>query len=225
MRPIRNRAGIWLTAALLIQGAAFYAIASRREVTPRFAPLDAFPAAFGQWTLLRENPVTSDVQAILRADDTMDRLYKNPAGEPADLFIAYFKTQRTGASPHSPKNCLPGSGWEPVETPGKISIAVSGRAAPIIVNRYTVARGDQQAVVLYWYEGHDRVIASEFAAKFWLIVDAIRYRRSDTALVKVVAPFSSADSGAALRTAVEFVQAIYPSIRVQLPLEDSSAGG
>jgi EpsI family protein len=70
--------------------------------------------------------------------------------------------------------------------------------------------------VLYWYQTHGRIIASEYAAKMWLIADAIRYQRSDTALIKVVVPFAG-DSGAAVRTATGFVQAVYPMLAVQFP--------
>jgi EpsI family protein len=202
-----------------LQGAIFYALASRRETTPPAAPLDAFPAVFQGWTLLKDAPVTEAEEEVLRADDTMNRWYVRQSDRAAaDLFVAYFKTQRTGASPHSPKNCLPGAGWEPVEPPGRLAITVAGRPAPIGVNRYVVAKGEQQSVVLYWYEGHNRVIASEFAAKFWLIADAIRYRRSDTALVKVVVPVLGGETDPAAGVAVQFVQDAYPSLRAQLPL-------
>jgi EpsI family protein len=114
------------------------------------------------------------------------------------LFIAFFKTQRYGQAPHSPKNCLPGNGYEPIES-GPITVAVPGRAEPIRINRYLTARGDEKSVTLYWYQSHDRVIAGEFAAKFWLIADSIRYHRSDTSLVKIVVPVRDGDADAATR--------------------------
>ena len=86
-----------------------------------------------------------------------------------------------------------------METPGAVPIAVAGRPAPIVVNRYVVARGDERSVVLYWYQSHDRIIASEYAAKFWLIADSIRYRRSDTALVKVVVPVAGDSASRCVR--------------------------
>ncbi len=208
-----------MTAVLVLQGAAFYATASRREVTPPMSPLEDFPSALRGWTMRNDLPVSQEEEAVLRADDTMNRLYVDPSrGSAAYLFIAYFKTQRTGASPHSPKNCLPGSGWEPVESPGTLTLPVEGRPEPITVNRYVVAKGDQQDVVLYWYEGHNRVIASEYWAKFWLIADAVRYRRSDTALVKVVVPVVGGDTSRALKAATGFTQDAYPTLRRQLPL-------
>ena len=173
--------------------------------------------------MTQDVPVEKDVADVLKASDIMNRVYVNGTGQPVLFFIAYFKTQRTGATPHSPKNCLPGSGWEPVESPGTQRIEVPGRAAPLIVNRYVVAGPDQsemkqrQDVVLYWYQSHNRVIADEYAAKFWLVADALRYRRSDTALLKVVVPVADSGTAAASAAAVSFVQAAYPAVLRQLP--------
>src|SRR5580692_3595970 len=98
-----------LTLVLLVQAALFYA-ASRAESAIVAAPLSGFPTTIGPWTLIQEGVMEKETQDILRADDTLIRSYGSPEGA-ANLFIAFFKTQRTGQSPHSPKNCLPGSGW------------------------------------------------------------------------------------------------------------------
>jgi len=217
---LNSRYALWLTALLALQGAAYYATASRPELTPPVAPLSSFPAALPGWLTVGDYPVAPEIQDVLKADDTLNRAYTNPSGAArVDLFIAYFKTQRTGATPHSPKNCLPGSGFEPVETPRIVSIEVPGVAVPVTANQYVVARGEDKVAVLYWYQGHGRTIANEFSAKFWLVADSIRYRRSDTALLKVQVPVGeAADSGDAVRTAIAFVQAAYPAIAAQLPL-------
>jgi EpsI family protein len=86
------------------------------------------------------------------------------------------------------------------------------------VNRYAVQHGDDESVTLYWYQGHRRVIASEFAAKFWLVADAVRYRRSDTALVRVIVPVREGDLRTATNTGVAFIQAVFPVILRQMPL-------
>jgi EpsI family protein len=217
MRFLTSKPAIGLTAVLLAQGTLYYATASRSERVSPVAPLQSFPAAIGPWRLYQDVPVEKEIQDVLKADDTLNRVYVDPSrGAQAMLFIAYFKTQRVAAAPHPPKNCLPGAGWEPVETPGVIPIAVSGRQSPIVVNRYVVALGDARDVVLYWYQSHNRIIASEYSAKLWLIADSIRYHRSDTALIKVVVPFAG-DSEFAVRTAVAFVQAAFPMLAAQFP--------
>jgi EpsI family protein len=219
VRFLSSKYALCLTALLAFQGAVYYVTASRPELTPPIGPLASFPATLPGWLMVRDDPVEPEIRDVLKADDILNRVYGNPSTRRAAyFFIAYFKTQRTGATPHSPKNCLPGSGFEPVETPLIISINVPGRAAPVTANQYVVAKGEQKVVVLYWYQSHGRIIANEFAAKFWLIADSIRYRRSDTALVKVQIPVGDADPGDAVRTAIAFVQAAYPAIATQLPL-------
>jgi EpsI family protein len=206
-----------LTGILLLQSTAYYVIASRGERIPAVDPLSAFPQVSNGWTVEREFPLEKEVAEVLKADDTLNRLYVNPQRTTsASLFIAFFKTQRYGQSPHSPKNCLPGSGWEPTED-STVSVVVPGRELPINIHKYVIVHGKDESVVLYWYQSHSRVIAGEFSAKFWLVADAIRYHRSDTALVRVIAPVFNGDRNRAEKTAVEFTQAVYPDVARQLP--------
>ena len=136
-------------------------------------------------------------------------------GAVATLFVAYFQTQRTGKTPHSPKNCLPGSGWVPSES-GVLEIPVAGQAAPIVVNHYVVSRGDNQSVVLYWYQSRNRVVASEYSAKIFTVTDAIRYNRSDTSLVRVVVGANHDDTKTANDAAVAFVQSFFAPLKAYL---------
>jgi len=204
-----------LSAVLLLEAAGFYAVA-RREGTPSVRPLSELPMRFGTWQMTQEGTLEADLLAVLRADDTVSRVYADAAtGRAASLFVAYFKSQRTGQAPHSPKNCLPGSGWAPTAS-GVATIRIPGRAEPIRVNRYLVVKGDQKVLVLYWYQARDRVIASEYAAKFYLVADAIRYNRTDTALVRVSVPLTG-DQDEATRTAEDFVRSFFISLRRFLP--------
>jgi EpsI family protein len=203
---------------LLLEAAAFYAFATRAETTPPVEPLVMFPSAIGDWRMVRDFPLEKEVLDVLKADDTLNRFYADQTTkEVAGLYIAYFRTQRYGQAPHSPKNCLPGSGWEPVKE-DFLSIRVPGWDRTIAVNRYVVQHGDDKSVTLYWYQSHNRVIATEYAAKFWAVVDSIRYRRSDTALVRIMVPVGPAGVDAAEQTGARFVQAVFPALLHELPL-------
>jgi len=205
-----------LSLALLAQAALFYGY-SRAENVPAARPLKESPAQYGDWTLAREGVIEQETLDVLRADDVVTRVYaESGTGRLANLFVAYFKTQRTGQAPHSPKNCLPGSGWAP-STSDVIPIPVGGQQAPLQVNRYIVQRGEEKSVVLYWYQTPKRVIASEFEAKYYLVLDSIRYRRSDTALVRVVTGVVNGDEDAATKTAIRFVQSFFAPLREYLP--------
>jgi len=208
-----------LTGVLVVQAVLFYS-ASHGEMTPLAAPLSGFPMRAGNWKLQQEGVIDQETQSILKADDTLTRWYVSPEGG-ANLFIAYFKTQRQGQSPHSPKNCLPGSGWQPSET-GRIDVptgaAIDGSpGGSIHINQYVVSKGEAQSVVLYWYETQGRVIADEFAAKFYLISDSIRNHRSDTALVRVVVPIAAGRTQEAEKVGTDFVQVFYPVVKAYLP--------
>jgi EpsI family protein len=204
-----------LTLVLVVQAVLFYS-ASHGESTPLPLPLSGMPDRVGDWRLAQEGVVDPDTLAVLRADDILTRDYVSTEGH-ANLFIAYFKTQRTGQSPHSPKNCLPGAGFEPVEgVSGRIDVPVNGGS--IHINKFVVANGEDESVVLYWYQSQGRVIADEFAAKLYLITDSIRRHRSDTSLVRVVVPVKGdMTREKATRTAIDFVQAMYPMISSWLP--------
>jgi EpsI family protein len=92
-----------------------------------------------------------------------------------------------------------------------------GQAAPIEVNRYIIASGERRSLVMYWYQSRDRVVANEFYAKFWVMADAIRYNRTDTALVRVIVPVAGEDEDGAERQAADFVRSFYPELRQHLP--------
>jgi EpsI family protein len=152
------------------------------EIIPARTPLGSFPHTLGGWDS-RDIPISKDVLDILGPGDFLLRDYFNSASQPAvNLFIAYFPSQRYGDAIHSPKNCLPGAGWSPVESE-RITINVGGVSFP--VNRYVIAKGESRQLVLYSYWAHDRIVASEYWAKFYLVADSIRMHRSDGSLVRL----------------------------------------
>jgi EpsI family protein len=203
-----------LTLVLAGQAFLFYT-ANGSERTPLASPLTAFPVIMGDWHMVRQSPVDSETLEILKADDTMYRDYQNDnLRAQAGLFIAYFQTQRQGQSPHSPKNCLPGSGWQPEEN-NTSDIQVG--AETIRVNHFVVSKGDQAQIVYYWYQSQGRAIAGEFAAKFYLIADSIRKHRSDTALVRITVPRPAGGNEASTAAGLDFVKTVYPAVKAFLP--------
>jgi len=212
----RTRSARILTVVLLGQASLFYGF-SRRESVPRHNALADFqlpPAS--NWNMLENLQIDADTLEVLKADDLTSRVYQNKNdGAVATLFVAFFETQRTGKAPHSPKNCLPGSGWVPSRSTIR-TISIPGSQS-IAVNDYVISRGQNQSIVLYWYQARDRVIASEYSAKIFTVTDAIRYNRSDTALVRVVVNVADGNIQAAEQTAVSFVQSFFTPLREYLP--------
>ena len=214
---LSSRTARILTVVLLAQASLFYGF-SRQETVPAHRALEQFSFDSGNWALVQDVPIDQDTLEVLKADDLLSRIYQNKTnGEAATLFVAYFETQRTGKAPHSPKNCLPGSGWVPSQS-GTMSIPIPGEAQPIQVNKYVVSRGQNQSIVFYWYQSHNRVIASEYSAKIYTVTDSIRYNRSDTALVRVVVNVNDGDTQRATQTGVAFVQSFFEPLKQYLPV-------
>ena len=173
-----------LAAILLAATALFLQARAGSEVFPARQVLTAFPEELGPWRGT-DIEISQEIRDILGNGEFLQRVYQIPSNNlpPVDLFMAYFPSQRAGDTIHSPKHCLPGAGWLPIES-GRVAISPTGHA-PFIVNRYIVGKGEDRQLVLYWYWAHDRAVASEYWAKFYLVADSIRMNRSDGALVRV----------------------------------------
>lgn len=206
---------IFIPAFLAAQALLVYWIAGA-ERPPAPPDLARFPSGIGEWKQFREDPIAADVAAQLRADRLLSRSYvRQPGGGIADLFVAWFQSQRAGAAqPHSPKVCLPGSGWIP-EVTGEMSLPAATGA--ITVNRYVISQRGVRAVVLYWYQTPRRALAGEWEAKFWLVADALRDQRTDTALVRVVTWSTGIGDDRATAEAADLARCVYPLLRQTFP--------
>jgi EpsI family protein len=206
-----------LIAALLTVTAIFLQARGHNEISPSRQPLSAFPYQLGTWTGT-DVPMEQDVREILGPGDFLQRFYENAStSQPAvDLFLAYFPSQRTGDTIHSPRHCLPGAGWLPIES-SRIPISLPGRA-PFEANLYVIAKGDDRQLVLYWYWAHDRALASEYWAKFYLVADSIRLNRSDGSLVRVITPLLPGESSdVALQRLLSFSADLVPRLDGYIP--------
>ena len=154
------------------------------------------------------------VLQILNVTDYTNRLYVEPDGKPVQLYIGYYANQRTGDTIHSPKNCLPGAGWDPIQS-GYTTITLNdGRQ--ITINEYVIQQDLNKQMVFYWYQTQGRVIASEYSAKFWMVSDALTRNRTDGALVRVITPMNDSEEAAKARL-TQFTQALFPHLQGILP--------
>ncbi len=172
--------------------------------------LHDLPWQVGPWQATAEQSIGPDVTAYLKPDEYILRDYvDNGNGGTIGLFVAYFKSLQNTYGPHSPRICLPGSGW--LVSSSKIAnIAVPGRPGGIPVNQFTMEKSNQRILVLYWYQNDRDVWAEEFYAKLRLLPDLIRYRRSDVSLVRLVAPMRDSSSDPELKDCAQFTEQIFP---------------
>jgi len=217
MNPFSSTSVIVFSAFLSLQAVGAFFINRRTEYQPNLAPLASLPSSIAAWRMVGEYPIEKEVQDVLKATDTLSRVYvdgKTP--HPVSLFIAYFKSQRSGVAPHSPKNCLPGNGWVS-EHHEIVRLAVPGVDGGLEMNQYVVQKGESKSVVSYWYQSHGRVIASEYKAKVYVVIDAIVENRTDTSLVKVSTPVINNDVAAAVDATNRYIADSFASITASLP--------
>jgi EpsI family protein len=210
-----------VTGRLLVVALCFAAAsgvlarASRSETVPVRESFATFPMQVGAWSGERAPDFDEAIQRELGVDEYLNAIFEDGERHALGLYVGYYASQRHGDAIHSPANCLPGAGWQPVES-GRVTIDV-GR--PIEVNRWVIQKGEERQLVLYWYQSHGRVVASEYASKVHLVLDAIRLNRTDAALVRVIRPIGrDGDSRASAEAAaISFVRSLFPILERFLP--------
>jgi EpsI family protein len=223
-----------MAARLMIIGIVFLvsagaiARATTSEPTPIRQSFASFPKEIDGWVGNPGAPFDEKVLAMLGVDEYVNLVYTRPKQAGIGLYIGYYQSQRQGDTIHSPMNCLPGAGWEPLSKSSiAIPVATAGSpdasalsANPIVVNRYVIRKGTDKMLALYWYQSQGRIIASEYTSKVFMVWDAMRTSRTDAALVRILTAFSDREpdaEAAAERRATSFVQAMFPRLTQYLP--------
>ena len=167
--------------------------------------LKNFPVQVGAWKQEGiDQRFDAQTMSVLRATDYLLRSYRLSNGQYANLYVGYYATQRDGASYHSPLNCLPGSGWNMVD-PALVTIRLPDGKS-FVANKYVIENGNSRELMIYWYQGRGRMVASEYWGKVYTVLDSVRLRRSDAAMVRVTVPITGSET-AALESAREFAAA------------------
>jgi exosortase D (VPLPA-CTERM-specific) len=210
-----------IVTGCLVLAASTLGAVTRTEAVALRQPLRTLPQGIDPWRGSDGPAFDAKVLATLGTDDYINRSYVAPGQPWVSLYVGYYRSQRQGQTMHSPLNCMPGAGWEPMGR-GRVAVsAPTGGAGPehVEINRLVVQKGRDRQLVLYWYQAHGRIVASEYWGKIYTVVDAIRLNRSDGALVRVIVPISSQHADAepaAERAALEFVNKLLPVLSTHL---------
>jgi EpsI family protein len=209
----RQSIRLWITASTLLGASVLLHGTTRGEpVVPR-KPLRDLPYVLASWNG-EERPLQQQVLQAVSVSDYTNRVYSDPAAALVQLYIGYYRSQRTGSTIHSPKNCLPGAGWDPIRS-GYATISLWG-GRTIVVNEYLIQQDQDKQLVFYWYQGRGRVIASEYSGKFWMVADAVSRNRTDGALVRLITPIGDSEVEARARL-VSFTQVLSPYLDKFIP--------
>lgn len=181
-----NRLRYWIVAVLLAGAVVVLNARPSQDRIVAHEPLNQLPPAIDGWSST-DVEIDQETRDVLGDGDFLERSYTR-ADQPApiDLFIAYFPSQRTGSTIHSPKHCLPGAGWTFDSSRYVDLVDDAGKSHR--VGEYVISNGQYKQFVIYWYEAHGRSVASEYWAKVYLVADAMRLNRTDGALVRIITP-------------------------------------
>ncbi len=224
-----RRLALWFPAAVLLVGAAMtVGVDTQRALPLRDDLADAVPVRIDGYVGTDEQ-ISPEELKVAGVSDYLFRIFRpaasaeadEPAAEPDtaaaalpfSLYVGYYERQERGTTIHSPRNCLPGAGWEAL-TSADQPVAVGGDT--VIVNRYLIQREDEEAMVLYWYQGRGRVASNEYRVKLDLLRDTALRGRSDEALVRIVVPVETT-TRQALDRAIAAAQAVIPALWQALP--------
>jgi EpsI family protein len=206
---------IVLSCVLLVSTFIFLQSRSHGKVMLPHQPLDQFPTIVGDWKAGEGEIFGSDVLGVLQMSDYVMRRYTDPKGKYLWLYIGYWASQGGGAVPHSPKNCLPGAGWEPIDSQ-QVQIAVGNPSHQIEINRYVVEKDGYRQLAIYWYQLQGQVVSNDFLSRVVTVKNALLHNRTDGALIRLTSPlYGSVEETFAYQ--VKYIQEIYPMLGHFLP--------
>lgn len=205
-----------ITILILLVAIGVSQYLSRPDISIPRKSLNEFPRVIGEWTAVNDYRIDDGSLKILQVDDYMVRNYRDANGELIGLYIGYFKSQREGKGIHSPRQCLPGAGWVPVDTAMYQMPVRSHNAEKVSVNKSVMSKGLDRQLYLFWYQGRGRIYASEYWNKIYLIWDALTKKRTDGALIRVNIS-ATRNIGDAYLKQSEFIKLFFPILKDFIP--------
>lgn len=208
-----TRSSPWLPAVLLGAGCLLNFSVDAQRTMSLAAPLNSLPMELSGFQG-QDFPISAEEARVAGTTTSVLRVYSRDTTSNFSVYVGYYARQRQGKTIHSPKNCLPGAGWEPLESRREIVLREDG--SQVRVNRFVIAKKNQRALVYYWYQGRGRTEANEYQVKLDLIRDSALRRRSEEALVRIVVPLSG-DLSEAEALARRTIRELYPELVRLLP--------
>jgi len=211
----------YLPAAILLAGSLLILRSRSQAAVPLAGSLTSVMPVVSGYEVI-DQKISAREQAVAGMSDYIARSYRRNGAVAFTTLVSYYERQTQGSTIHSPRNCLPGAGWEIVNGGTKV-VMVDG--VPRTINRYILKNRGATAVAYYWYQGRGRVTASEYVVKWNLLRDAALAGRTEEALVRVVVPVdgraqaSASDAGvrAADNTAESVTKRLMTEVEGVLP--------
>ncbi len=207
---------IVIVAGIMILTMVVLSFANHSETIKPNRSFDTFPMTIGPWSGTTSK-FDEKVYDLLGVDDSILVSYNSDRGDSVQLYVGFYQSQKEGDLIHSPKNCMPGSGWNISETSiESVNVVDQGKSRNINVIRLLLQKGSQKQVVLYWFHSRGRIIASEYLQKIWLVIDSITRQRTDGSFVRLIAPVLNSDVQT-LESLKQFTKDVYPYLNEYIP--------
>lgn len=203
-------------ALIMVLTMILLGFSNHSEIIKPNKPFDSFPMHIGKWKGITSR-FDKKIYDILGVDDSLLASYKSDNGEAVDLYVGFYQSQKEGDLIHSPRNCMPGSGWNilksSIET---VDVGSDGKAETIDVIKLILGKGSEKQVMLYWFQSRGRIISSEYMEKIWLVIDSITKRRTDGSFVRLISPVVKGEDET-LELLKEFTKDVYPYLNEYIP--------
>jgi EpsI family protein len=206
----------YVAIAVLIAGIALVQRVPHGKSMPLQKDFTAFMYDIGEWKGQDQPPMDPKTLNVLRVDNYLDRVYENSKKNWISLYVGYFRDQISGQIIHSPRNCMPGAGWNFIQNE-TVTLDIPGKTPlKLEATRAILSRGEDRLLAYFWYQSRGRLIASEYWDKVYLVLDAIRYNRTDGALVRVLTELPKDGDITTIDAQLKaFIQAVTPSLQYE----------
>lgn len=211
-----NYKNTFILAGIMALTMVILGLSSHSEIIKPNKPFDTFPMTIGDWTGTTSK-FDQRVYDILGVEDSVLASYETTDGRSVQFYVGFYQSQKEGDLIHSPKNCMPGSGWNILKTSIEtVDVGQEGSVKNINVIKLILVKGAQKQVVLYWFQSRGRIISSEYMQKIWLVIDSITKHRTDGSFVRLISPVFE-DQDKTLEILKGFAKEIYPILNEYIP--------
>ena len=205
-----------IASAIMIVTMVFMSYMSHGEDIQPNKPLSTFPVEIGDW-VGQETRFDQEIYDTVGVDDSFLCNYQTSKGSQVQLYIGFYQSQREGDLIHSPKNCMPGGGWNIVRTSLEDLTIQGNNPDQIKLIKLDLQKGDQRQIVLYWFQSRGRFISSEYLQKIYLVIDSIARNRTDGSFVRLISPVSNGYEEKTLEELKDFTKLLIPVLQEYLP--------
>ena len=198
---------------ILLGLAAFYVYSRSEAVVPVHKPLNQFPQQVGKWNMIGQARFDERVLKVLKPSDYLSRTYLSSDGQNLSLYIGYHDGGAMSGSIHSPRQCLPGSGWNRLNSQIR-KVNIGSRTIPYVSSYYQ--KGIEKQLFLYWFQVRDRILTNEYMLKLAIAQNVLLSNRRESSFIRISLIATDREEEA-IQQGEQFIRDIYPSIKTSLP--------